>query len=285
MMILVGAVVIFACVLGAYGFHGGHLGVLWQPVEFIIIGGAAIGAFIIANTKNVLSGAGAALGTAFKGGIYTKQDFLDLLCLQFAIFKVMKSKGILELETHIENPEQSSIFSKYPKFLHDHHALHFLCDNLRMLTMGGENPYQMEDLMNQELDVHHAERHGMVSAIQNMGDSFPALGIVAAVLGVIHTMGSINQPPEVLGHLIGAALVGTFLGILVSYGFVGPIANLLKCIYESESTYYNCMKVAILAYMNGYAPAVVVEFSRKSIESHFRPDFQELETAISQVTV
>lgn len=285
MMILVGAVVVFACVLGAYTAHGGHLGVLWQPLEVVIICGSAIGAFIIGNTKKILSSVGEALGHAFKGGIYGKQDFIDLLSLQFAIFKLMKTKGILELESHIENPQQSSIFSKYPNFLHDHHALEFFCDYLRMLTMGSENPHQMEDLMNQELEVHHGERHAVAAAIQNMGDSFPALGIVAAVLGVIHTMGSINQPPEVLGHLIGAALVGTFLGILMAYGFVGPIAGLLNSIYASEGKYYECMKSGILAYMNGYAPAVAVEFARKSIEHNFRPTFYELEKAVSEVTV
>ena len=285
MMILIGAVVVFACVLGAYAAHGGHLGVLWQPLEFVIIAGSAIGAFIIGNTKTVLSNVGKSLGHAFKGGIYTKKDFLDLLSLQFTIFKLMKTKGILELEAHIENPEQSSIFSRYPSFVHDHHALVFFCDYLRLLTMGSENPHQMEDLINQELDVHHEERHNIAAAVQTMGDSFPALGIVAAVLGVIHTMGSINQPPEVLGHLIGAALVGTFLGILISYGFVGPIANLLKGIYESEGKYYSCMKAGILAYMNGYAPALAVEFARKAIEHGFRPDFYELEKAISEVSL
>lgn len=283
MMILIGAIVVIGCVIGAYVVHGGHVGVLWQPSEVVIICGSAIGAYIIANPKTILSHTMGGLKTAFAGGIYKKEDFLELLIMQFSIFKLIKTKGILELESHVENPEASAVFQKFPKFLHDHHALVFFCDYMRMLSMGAEDPNQMEDLMNMEIDVHHDDRHALVSAFQNMGDSLPALGIVAAVLGVIHTMGSISEPPEVLGHLIGAALVGTFLGILLSYGFVGPIANLLKSIYDAESKYYVCMKSGILAYMNGYAPAIAVEFARKAIDPDFRPNFYELEKAISEL--
>lgn len=283
MMVLVGSLIVIVSVIGAYVVHGGHLGVLWQPSEFVIIMGSALGAYIIGNPKTVLSQTLPGLKVAISGGIYKKEDFLELLTMQFAVYKMMKSKGILELESHIENPEESALFQRFPKFLHDHHALTFFCDYMRMMTMGGENPHQMEDLMNMEIDVHHQDRHALTSALQTMADSCPALGIVAAVLGVIHTMGSISQPPEVLGHLIGAALVGTFLGILLSYGFVGPLANVLKGLYEVEGKYYLCMKAGILAYMNGYAPAVAVEFARKAIEPDFRPDFYELETAISEM--
>lgn len=281
MFVGIGLVVVLVCVLGAYAFHGGHLGVLWQPAEFIIILGAAVGAFIIGNTKSVLGQVTEAIKMALKPQIFSKDDYLELLCMQFAIFKVMKSKGMLEVESHIENPEESVIFHNYQTFLHNHHAVVFFCDYLRMLTMGSENPYQMEDLMNQEIDIHHHERHQVATAIQNMADSMPALGIVAAVLGVIHTMGSINQPPEILGKLIGAALVGTFAGILISYGFVAPLANKIKSSFDAEGKYYQCMKAGILAYMNGYAPAIAVEFARKSIEPDYRPTFYELEQAIS----
>ncbi len=283
MMILIGMVIVIVCVIVGYVGCGGHLQVLWQPLEFLIIGGSGIGAFIIANPKSVLSKTGGALGCAFKGQAFSKKDFLDLLSLLFTVFKLAKSKGMLELETHIENPKDSSVFSGFPSFLHHHHAVTFFCDYMRMITMGSENPHQLEDLMNEELDIHHQESHQMVSAFQNMGDSFPALGIVAAVLGVIHTMGSINQPPEILGKLIGGALVGTFMGILMSYGFVGPIANVMKAFYDGEAKYYQCMKAGILAYVNGYAPAIAVEFARKSIDSHVRPTFYELETAISEL--
>lgn len=280
MMLIIGAIVVFVCVLGAYAAHGGHLAVLWQPGEFVIITGAAVGAFLIANPKAVLTQIGSAFSLAFKGSMYSKSDYIDLLTMQFFIFKMIKTKGMLELETHIENPHESSIFTKFPSFLNNHHAVVFFCDYLRMLTMGSENVHQMEDLMTEEIEVHHHERLAVSTALQTMADSFPALGIVAAVLGVIHTMGSINQPPEVLGRLIGGALVGTFLGILISYGFIGPIANVVRLLYENEAKYYQCMKAGILACMNGYAPAIAIEFARKTIESDFRPTFYELETAI-----
>lgn len=283
MFVIFGSIFVVVCVLGAYAYHGGHLGVLWQPAEFVIIIGAGIGAFIIGNTKSVLSRIGESLKLALKGVIYTKQDYLDLMALQYELFKLMRTKGMLELETHIENPSESSIFARYSGFQQNHHASEFLCDYLRMLTMGSENSHQIEDLMNEEIDVHHHERSQISTAIQNMADSMPALGIVAAVLGVIHTMGSINQPPEILGKLIGAALVGTFIGILLSYGFVGPLANIIKSLYESEAKYYQCMKAGILAYMNGYSPAIAVEFARKGIEADFRPTFYELEEAISNI--
>ncbi|WP_032112350.1 flagellar motor stator protein MotA [Candidatus Paracaedibacter symbiosus] len=285
MMILIGMLVVISCVIGAYVAHGGHIFVLWQPAEFIIIVGAAIGAFIIGNTKYVLSHLGSSLKMALKGKAFDKADYLELLTLQFALFKLIKTKGMLELETHIETPKESKIFSNYPHFMEHHEAITFFCDYLRMLTMGSENVHQMEELMTQEIDIHHHERGLISTALQNMADSMPALGIVAAVLGVIHTMGSINQPPEVLGKLIGAALVGTFLGILLSYGFIGPLSNIVKSLYESEAQYFNCMKAGILACMNGYAPAIAVEYARKSIESEYRPDFYELEKAIATDSV
>lgn len=285
MMILIGMLVVICCVIGAYVMHGGHLGVLWQPSEFIIIVGSAIGAFIIGNNRYVLSNLGSSLKLAFKGKAFDKADYLELLTMQFAVFKVMKTKGMLELETHIENPKESKIFTSYPHFMSHEHAVVFFCDYLRMLTMGSENVHQMDELMAQELEVHHHERHLIVSGIQNMADGMPALGIVAAVLGVIHTMGSINQPPEILGKLIGAALVGTFLGVLLSYGFIGPIASIVKTLYESEAKYYACIKAGLLASMNGYAPAISVEYARKSIESDFRPTFYELEKAIANDSV
>lgn len=285
MMLLVGAFVVIVSVIGAYAAHGGHLGVLWQPLEGVIIIGAAVGAFLIANPKTVLTQMGDAVGLAFKGSMFSKEDYIELLSMQFLFYKVMKTKGMLELESHIESPHESALFNKFPAFVKNHHAVVFFCDYLRMLTMGSDNVQQMEDLMTSEIEVHHHERLQVATALQTMADSFPALGIVAAVLGVIHTMGSINQPPEILGHLIGAALVGTFLGILMSYGFVGPIANIVKSLYESEAKYYDCMKAGIIACMNGYAPAIAVEFARKSIEPPFRPDFYELESAIENVSI
>lgn len=280
MLFAIGIIIVFGCVLGAYAAHGGHVGVLWQPLEFVIIFGAATGGFIISVPKHVLAKAGAAYGLALKGQKYSKEDYLELLTMQFTIFKLIKTKGMLELESHIDHPEESPIFSRFPTFVNNHHACEFFCDYLRMLTMGAENVHQMEDLINEQLEVHHAEGHAVTHALTLYGDAFPAIGIVAAVLGVIHTMGSINQPPEILGALIGAALVGTFSGILISYGFMSPLANCIKILFDNESTYYQCMKSGIIACMNGYAPAIAVEFARKSIESDFRPTFAELEEAI-----
>lgn len=273
----------FSTVIGGYVAAGGHIDVLWQPYEFIIIFGAAIGAFLIGNSKSVIGKVGGALGLAFKGPSFTKPAYLELLTMLYSVFKLAKTKGMLALEQHIENPHESSLFKNFPKFIHDHHAVEFLSDYLRMITMGSEDPNQMEDLMNAELDIHHEENHALSGALQNMADSMPALGIVAAVLGVIHTMGSINQPPEVLGHLIGAALVGTFFGILMCYGLIGPIASQVKNIHDSDGKYLMCIKSGILAHMRGYAPAVSVEYARKALQSTDRPSFIEVEQAVGNL--
>ena len=193
------------------------------------------------------------------------------------MFKLAKSKGMLAMESHVENPTESSLFQEFPRFAGDHHAVDFFCDYLRLMTMGTDNPHEMEGLIDQELEVHHEKDHQMQHALQSLSEAFPALGIVAAVLGVIHTMGSITEPPEILGHLIGGALVGTFLGVLLCYGFVGPMAASLKSVQDSDGKYLLCMKAGILAYLQGYAPAVCVEFSRKTLQSHVRPSFQEVE--------
>lgn len=280
MLFFVGAFIVLASVLGGYIALGGHLYVLWQPFEILIIGGAAVGAYVISNPKNVLSKTGKAIGTLIKGPRHTKEDYLELLSLLYTIFKLAKSKGMLALESHVENPQESDLFARFPKFHADHHAVTFLCDYLRMMVLGSENAHEMETLIDEEIETHHAEHLQVASAIQSMADATPALGIVAAVLGVIHTMGSITEPPAVLGKLIGGALVGTFLGVLIAYGFVGPTASGLKAIFEAEGKYYQCIKVALLAHMNGYAPSVSVEFARKALFSHVRPSFYEVEEAV-----
>ncbi len=284
MLLIVGSLVVIACVVGGYMAGGGHLIVLFQPFEFLIIGGAAIGAFITGNPKTVLVGVGGGIGQAMKGPKYKKEDFLELLSLLYVIFKMAKSKGMLALEQHVDRPEESALFQKFPKFSSDHHAVVFLCDYLRLLTLGTENAHEVENLIDAELETHHAEGHAVVGAVQTMADGMPALGIVAAVLGVIHTMGSITEPPEVLGHLIGGALVGTFLGVLMSYGFIGPIASALKSVQEADGKYYTCIKAGLLAYMQGYAPAVAVEFARKALMSDVRPTFAEVEETVQSTT-
>jgi chemotaxis protein MotA len=283
MLFLVGSLIVLASVLGGYVALGGHLFVLWQPFEVIIIAGAAVGGFIIANPKNVLGRTGKAVGTLMKGPRHSKDDYLELLSLLYTIFKLAKSKGMLALEAHVENPQESELFQRFPKFYSDQYAVTFLCDYLRMMVLGSENAHEMEVLIDEEIETHHAEHMQIASAMQTMADATPALGIVAAVLGVIHTMGSITEPPAVLGKLIGGALVGTFMGVLISYGFVGPIASGLKAIYEAEGKYFQCIKVALLAHMNGYAPSVSVEFARKALFSHVRPSFYEVEEAVQSL--
>lgn len=280
MLFISGAVIVILSVLGGYIANGGHMYVLWQPFEILIIVGAAGGAFIIGNPKTVLAKTGSALGQMMKGPRHTKESYLELLGLMYAIFRIAKSKGMLTLEAHVENPEESDLFKTFPVFYDDHHARTFMCDYLRMMVLGSDNPHEMESLIDEEIETHHNESTQISNAIQTMADAMPALGIVAAVLGVIHTMGSITEPPEVLGKLIGGALVGTFMGVLLSYGFVGPIASALKSVYDSETKYYTCIKVGLLAYLNGYAPAVAVEFARKTLFSTVRPTFYEVEERV-----
>ena len=279
MLVLIGWVVVLACVLGGYVAMGGKLGVLYQPFELVIIGGAGVGAYITANPKHVLKTTGKGFKTALKGPANSKDDYLELLSMMYATFKLAKAKGNLALEQHIENPHDSELFSNFPGFQHNHHAIEFFCDYLRLVTLGTENPHELEALMDEELEVHHLEDEQTATAMQNLGDGFPALGIFAAVLGIIKTMGSITEPPEILGKLIGGALVGTFLGILLAYGFVGPLASAIKMAQEANSKYLTCLKAGILAHVAGNAPAVSVEFARKTLLSSVRPTFAELEEA------
>ena len=262
---------------------GGKLYVLWQPFEIVIICGAAAGAFITSNRKPVLALTVKALACLVKGDKYDKAAYLELLSLLYTIFKLAKTKGWLALEQHVEKPDESPLFARFPRFKSDHHAVTFLCDYLRLLTLGSDNHHEMEALMDEEIETHHAEHHAVVTAIQTVADGMPALGIVAAVLGVIKTMGAITEPPEVLGKLIGGALVGTFLGVLLAYGFVGPIAASIKARHEAELRYFHCIKAGILAYMQGYAPAIAVEFARKALISDVRPTFYEVEKAVESL--
>ncbi len=279
MLVIVGWVIVLGCVLGGYVAMGGKLAVLYQPFELVIIGGAGVGAYITANPKHVLKSTGKGFKTALKGPANSKADYLELLSMMYVTFKLAKTKGNLALEPHIENPEESELFGNFPSFVHNHHAVEFFCDYLRLVTLGTENAHELEALMDEELDVHHLEDEQTATAMTNLGDGFPALGIVAAVLGIIKTMGSITEPPEVLGKLIGGALVGTFLGILLAYGFVGPLASAIKMAQEANSKYLICLTAGILAHVQGNAPAVSVEFARKTLLSSVRPTFAELEEA------
>ncbi|QYO75723.1 flagellar motor stator protein MotA [Devosia salina] len=279
MRLIAGIVVVFACVFGGYSAMGGHVEVLWQPFEFVIILGAAIGAFIIGNTGPVLKAVPSMFGTLFKGPKYNKAAYVELLGLQFSMYKLIQQKGILGIEPHIEDPHNSTLFNAFPTFAKNHHAVEFVCDYMRMVTMGSNNVHEMEALMDEELETHHQEQERIVSAMQSIADGTPALGIVAAVLGVIKTMGAITEPPEVLGHLIGGALVGTFFGVFVAYGFFGPMAQSLKNIFEAESKYYLSLKVGLLAHIGGQPPVMAIEFARKALMSEVRPTFAEVEAA------
>lgn len=280
MQFLFGLFVVIFSVLYGYTYHYGELALLWQPSEYIIIIGAGIGAFIISNPYDKLLYNLKALRYLFSIRPYNKSDYLDLLVLHFNTFKLMKMKGMLAIETHIENPETSEIFNNSPSVLKNERVKLFITDYLRVLTMGVDNPYLVEDLMDSELHQYEKSELFPGKAFRTMGDAFPALGIVAAVLGVIITMRSITEPPEILGGLIGAALVGTFTGVLVAYGIVLPIADYVKNYADQKIAFINIIKTGFISHMNGNAPIITVEFMRKNIPETFRPSFHETEEFI-----
>jgi chemotaxis protein MotA len=281
---ILGNIGVIACTLGGYLLNKGHLVVLWQPFEFVIIFGSACMAFLVANSTHIVKQTMKEIQAIYKKEKFAKPQYLELLSLLYLVFKTARTKGWLALEQHIENPQDSDIFKKFPGFYEDGHAVTFLCDYLRLISLGAEKPHEIEALMDQEIDTQSEERNHISHAVQTMADGLPALGIVAAVLGVIHTMGAITEPPEVLGHLIGGALVGTFLGVFLSYGFVGPIASAIKERNDNELKYYLCMKTSILAFLQGAAPPVAIEFGRKILLHDTQPTFIEVEEATQNVT-
>ena len=282
MLVIVGYIVILGAVFGGFALGGGHLGSLLQPVELIMIGGAAMGAFFVSNSGKVIKGTLKALPSVLKGSKYTKGLYLELLSLLYDVLAKVRKEGLMSVESDVDNPEQSPIFSKYPRILADHHATEFLTDYLRLMVGGNLNAFEIENLMDVEIDTHHHEGEIPVGAIAKLADGMPAFGIVAAVMGVVHTMESVGLPPAQLGRLIAAALVGTFLGILLSYGFVGPLATLLEHKLNESTKMLQCIKVTLLASLNGYAPQVAVEFGRKVLYSTERPSFTELESEVKQ---
>jgi chemotaxis protein MotA len=285
MLFIVGFIIVAGCVFGAYASHGGHLGVLWQPSEFVIILGAAIGAMVIGSPMSVLKGLGGGFKVMMTGVPYQKKDaYMQLLGFFFELSKLMRTKGIKEVEQQIDHPHESALFQKYPAISKDHHVEAFVCDNIRLIVMGSGMPNQLDELMDEEIHLHHQERHAVVGIMQNMADGLPALGIVAAVLGVIHTMGSITEPPEILGHLIGIALVGTFSGVLFAYGFVGPMGKNMEAAYAAEGAFYVCLKVAIVNFARQLSPQMICEFTRKHMPGSVRPSFQEVEEYLNRLT-
>lgn len=282
---IIGIVLLFALVFGSYIISGGNMGVIMHalPHEMMAIGGAGVAAFLISNSVPVIKGSLAGFGKVFAGPKWKASDYRDLLSLLFLLTKTMKSKGVIALESHIENPKESTIFSRFPRIMKDHFAIDFICDTLRMMTMNLEDPHQVEDAMEKQLEKHHHEALAPAGALQNLADALPALGIVAAVLGVIKTMGSITEPPEVLGGMIGGALVGTFLGVFLAYGLVGPIATRLKEITEEEGSFYKIIQSVLVAHLHGNAAQISVEIGRGSVPSGAQPSFLELEEALSAI--
>ncbi|MFV1983142.1 MAG: flagellar motor stator protein MotA [Thiohalomonadales bacterium] len=280
MKFILGIVLVFAAVIGGYLLSHGDLLLLYQPFELLIILGGAFGAFVIANPKHVVISSIKGVLALLKGSLYGKQNYMDALGLMFDLFSKSRKEGLMALEGDIEEPEQSPIFQKYPKILSNHHLVDFISDYLRLMVGGNMNAFELENLMDLELETHHHEAEKPSSAITLMSDGLPAFGIVAAVMGVVITMGFISEPPEVLGAHVGAALVGTFLGILLAYGFVGPMGTAMAAQVEEESKLYESIKVCILATLNGYTPQIAVEFGRKALYSNVRPGFVELENYI-----
>ena len=282
---IIGLVLLFAMVFGSYILAGGKMGIILYslPYELMAILGAAVAAFLVSNSMTVVKGTGGGLAKVFAGPKWKASDYRDLLSLLFLLTKTMKSKGVIALESHIENPSESTIFSRYPKITKDHFAVDFICDTLRMMTMNLEDPHQVEDAMEKQLEKHHHEALAPAGALQTMADGLPALGIVAAVLGVIKTMGSITEPPEVLGEMIGSALVGTFLGVFLAYGLVGPMATRMKEVTEEEGSFYKIIQSVLVAHLHGNAAQISVEIGRGSVPSGAQPSFLELEEALNAI--
>ena len=282
---IIGIVLLFGLVFGSYIMSGGNMGVIIEaaPHELMCILGAAIASFLISNSITTVKATGGGIGKIFAGPKWKAQDYTDVLSLLFILTKMMKQKGVIAVEAHIENPEASTIFSRFPKVLKDHFAIDFICDTLRMMTMNLEDPHQVEDCMEKQLEKHHHEALMPSHALQSLADALPALGIVAAVLGVIKTMGAITEPPEVLGTMIGGALVGTFLGVFLAYGMVAPMATRLKEIVDEEASVYTIIRSVLVAHLHGNAAQISVEIGRGAVPSVMQPSFSELETALNAV--
>ena len=282
MLVIVGYFVVVACVFGGFALAGGHVAALFQPLELLMIGGGALGAFIVGNSMKGIKATLKALPSLLKGSRYSKELYMELMSLLYEILARVRKEGLMSIEDDIENPQESPIFSKYPTIMQDHHAIEFLTDYLRLMVSGNLNAFEIENLMDNELETHHNEAHTPAQVIAKVGDGLPAFGIVAAVMGVVHTMESVGLPPAELGIMIAHALVGTFLGILLAYGFVTPLAGLMEQKVSEQAKPMECIKVVLLASLNGYAPALAVEFGRKVLYSTERPTFIELEEHVKK---
>lgn len=282
MLVIIGYLVVAGSVFGGFALAGGHMGALFQPVELLMIGGAAVGAFLVGNTMESIKATIGALPKVFAGAKYNKAVYMELLALLYELLNKVRKEGLMSIENDVESPAESQIFSKYPKIASDHHVVEFMTDYLRVMVSGNLNAMEIENLMDVEIDTHHHEALAPSHIVAKLGDAMPAFGIVAAVMGVVHTMESVGLPPAELGILIAHALVGTFLGILLAYGFVGPLGTVLEQKADESTRIFNVIKVTLLANLNGYAPAMAVEFGRKVLVSRDRPGFLELEEHVKQ---
>jgi chemotaxis protein MotA len=279
MFAIIGILIVIGAVVGGYLMEHGKLLVLMQPAELVIIGGAAAGTLLIANPLSTVIAIIKGILGVLKGSPHTKETYLETLKMLNELFMQARKQGMVKLEEDVEEPSKSQVFSKYPKFLANHHAVHFICDTIRMSISGGVPAFDLDQMMEMDMDVHHSASLGPISALSTVADALPGLGIVAAVLGVVITMGALGGPPEEIGHKVAAALVGTFLGILLCYGFLGPLALNMTKMADAELDYLRCLRQGVIGFVKGSAPVLAVEFARRSIPGDFRPTFKELETA------
>jgi len=282
MITLIGLIVVLGAVVGGFSIAGGHLGALFHVSEIVVIGGIALGTVLISTPAPVLKAVGAKLGVVLKGNRFNQGLYLDALRMLYELFQVARKDGLVAIESHIEDPEKSVIFKKYPKVLAEHHAMEFLCDSLRLVLVGSVPPHDLEALMDGEMDVHHEQDGKPAGTLQKVGDALPGIGIVAAVLGIVVTMAAISGPVEVIGEKVAAALTGTFMGVLLAYGFFNPLSTAIENVNAEESRFYAFLKASVVAFAKGFAPIVAVEFARRAIYSTSRPSFQEMETACKQ---
>jgi len=278
MFAIIGILVVFGCVVGGYLMEHGNLRVLIQPAELLIIGGAASGTVLIANPLHIIKKIVAGMGGVFKGSQFNKETYINTLKMMYELLNKARKDGLMVLESDVEEPEKSPVFSKNPAFVKNHHVRDFVCDSLRM-AMTGIDAFELDQMLDLDLEVHHQDASQPTSALSTMADSLPGLGIVAAVLGVVITMGALGGPPEEIGHKVAAALVGTFLGILLCYGLVGPIAANMAKAADEEYAFLYVMRVLMISFLKGTAPIMAVEVARRAVPGHVRPSFKELEQA------
>jgi chemotaxis protein MotA len=279
MFAIIGIVVVFGAIVAGYLMEKGNLLVLMQPAELIIIGGAALGTLLIANPMHIIKAMAGGVTGVLKPSPFDKKRYLSTLKMMFEFLNKVRKEGLLSVENDVEKPKESAIFKKYPEFLKDHHVCDFVCDTLRMAITGGVEPFDMDQMMERDMEVHHHGAVAPISALTTVADALPGLGIVAAVLGVVITMGAIGGPPEEVGRKVAAALVGTFLGILLCYGLVGPLGANMSKGAEAHNEYLQVLRVLMLSFLKGNAPIIAIEMARRAIPAHVRPSFEEMEKA------